>query len=144
MTAVERLIDVRAPVHRVWEVLVDPAVFARCYAPGGAAFEPRVDAPVRLSWLERGTYLGIVEEAEPPQHFCYRLAVEPDREPTRTTSTLVEFRLAPAQLGTRVIVRESGFAALDASVGSPDDRMARAGEAWTAALELLAREFDGA
>jgi uncharacterized protein YndB with AHSA1/START domain len=140
MTAVERLIDVRAPVHRVWAALVDPAVFARCYASGGAVFEPRVDAVVRLSWLEHGTYRGVVEEASAPHLFCYRLAVDPEREPTRATSTLVEFRLAPAQLGTRVIVRESGFGASDDAA----DRIARSGAAWTEALERLAREFDGA
>jgi uncharacterized protein YndB with AHSA1/START domain len=147
VTAVERLIDVSAPVDRVWAALTDAATFARCYAEGGATLEPRQGGAVRLSWSDRGTFRGVVEETSPPSRFCYRLAVEPDREPTPTTSTLVEFRLAPAQLGTRVIVRESGFGSLDADAleaGAldPVQLMERAGEAWTSGLERLAREFD--
>jgi uncharacterized protein YndB with AHSA1/START domain len=142
VTAVERLIDVSAPVERVWAALTDPVVFARCYAEGGAALEPRVGAAVRLTWSDRGTFIGVVEEASPPSRFCYRLAVAPDREPTPATSTLVEFRLAPAQLGTRVIVRESGFGSLDADTDDPVRLMESAGEAWTTALDRLAREFD--
>jgi uncharacterized protein YndB with AHSA1/START domain len=143
VTAVERLIDVAAPVERVWRSLAEPVGFARWCAVDEAEFEARAGSPMRLSWEQHGTFRGVVEEASEPHRLCYRLSAAPDAEPTPTTSTLVELTLSPAQVGSRVVVRESGFASLDPSLGAAIDLMEESGTAWSAALERLAREMEG-
>jgi uncharacterized protein YndB with AHSA1/START domain len=84
-----------------------------------------------------GTLLGRVTEVVHPSRFAYRMAVEPDVEPEPATSTLVEFTLSPAQVGSRLLVRESGFGSLDGRFGSPIDLLERAGETWSTALDRL-------
>jgi uncharacterized protein YndB with AHSA1/START domain len=139
MSGVERIVDLAVPVERAWQTLTDPAEFARVYAHGGAEFAAAPGSAVRLNWPERGTYLGVVEHAEHPHRFCYRLATEPETNPTPANSTLVEFTLSPTPAGCRLIVRETGFEILDPV--AEDDARRRADEAWTACLRLLAETF---
>ena len=139
MTAVERLIDIAAPVDRVWATVTDPAQFARFYAQGGARFECRPGSVMRLSWPADGTFMGQVEEAQEPRRFCYRLAVAPGVVPTPTTSTVVEFTLSRTPSGCRVVVRESGYENIDRDYGSPTELARQADETWAASLSMLAR-----
>jgi uncharacterized protein YndB with AHSA1/START domain len=143
VTAVERLIDIAAPVERVWRSLAEPDEFARWCAVDEAEFEARAGSPMRLRRAQHGTFHGIMEEASEPHRLCYRLSAAPDAEPTPTTSTLVELTLSPAQVGSRLLVRESGFAALDPTLGTAIGLIAESGAAWTAALERLARGLEG-
>jgi uncharacterized protein YndB with AHSA1/START domain len=142
VTAVERLIDIAAPVDRVWRSLAEPEEFARWCAVDEAEFEARAGSPMRLHWARHGTFRGVVEEAAEPHRLCYRLSAAPDAEPTPTTSTLVELTLTPAQVGSRLLVRESGFGALDPSVGDAIELMEESGASWSAALERLARGLE--
>lgn len=136
MTATERLIDLSASVENVWSVVTDPEQFVHFTKYTSAFFEPREDADVRLE-SEEGIQLGRVTEVTHPSRFAYRLAVEPDVDPEPGSSTLVEFTLTPAQVGSRILVRESGFGSLDEQYGSPIDLLERAGETWNTALLRL-------
>ena len=136
MTATERLIDLSASVENVWSVVTDPEQFVHFTAYTSAFFEPREDADVRLE-SDSGIFLGQVTEVTHPTRFAYRIAVEPDVEPAPGSSTLVEFTITPAQVGSRVLVRESGFGSLDERFGPSVDLLERAGEQWNTALARL-------
>ena len=136
MTATERLVDLSASVENVWSVVTDAQQFEHFTAYTAAEFEPTEGSAMRLE-TAAGTLLGRVTEVVHPSRFAYRLSVEPDVEPEPATSTLVEFTLSPAQVGSRLLVRESGFGSLDDRFGSPIDLLERAGETWNTALERL-------
>jgi uncharacterized protein YndB with AHSA1/START domain len=115
---IEKSIELRAPVERVWRALTDAAEF-------GAWFRVKLEGPFVPGELSRGriTYPGyehVVWEArivkmESPRLFSFTWhpnAVDPDVDYSREPPTLVEFRLEPTANGTRLDIVESGFDAL--------------------------------
>ena len=118
--AIEKAIDIAAPVERVWRALTDHQQFGRWF---GVA----VEAPFAVGETSRGhiTYPGyehvewdaIIERMEPPNRFSYRwhpYAIERDVDYSAEPRTLVEFTLEPIASGTRLIVVETGFDAIPA------------------------------
>jgi uncharacterized protein YndB with AHSA1/START domain len=116
---IEKTIDLKAPIDRVWRALADPAEF-------GSWFRVKLqDSTFRPGDISRGhiTYPGyehLVWEArvvamDRPNLFSFTwhpYAVEPDADYSSEPPTLVEFRLQPQGDGTRLTVTESGFDAL--------------------------------
>ncbi len=117
---IEKRIELKAPVSRVWRALVD-------YREFGAWFRVKLEGPFVVGQVSRGqmTYPGyeyikweaVVEKMEPERLFSFRWPqikahdkanYSPDY--TGAPTTLVEFRLEKsASGGTVLTVTESGF-----------------------------------
>jgi uncharacterized protein YndB with AHSA1/START domain len=122
---IEKRIELKAPVSRVWRALTD-------YREFGEWFRVKLDGPFVPGQVSRGqiTYPGyehvkwqaVVQKMEPERLFSFtwphpksfEKGAPPDysKEPT----TLVEVRLEKTATGTLLILTESGFDKL------PDDR----------------------
>jgi uncharacterized protein YndB with AHSA1/START domain len=111
--AITRETRIAASQQRVWDVVTRAEHVGRWFGDAGAEIDLRPGGALRLSWAEHGTALGRVEQVSPIDLFSFRWAGPRDTEPAPGNSTLVEFRLIPDGDGTRLIVTESGFSALD-------------------------------
>lgn len=112
---IEKTIELRAPVSRVWRALTDHNEF-------GAWFRVRWDGPFVLGKATRGrsTYPGfehiqfelVVTRMEPERLFSVTwgpYAVDPDDECAQDPPTVVEFTLEAIPGGTRLRLVESGY-----------------------------------
>lgn len=113
--AVEKRIELKAPVSRVWRALADHREF-------GEWFRVKIDRPFAVGQVARGriTYPGCehiewqatVTKMEPERLFAFTwhpYAVDPAIDYSNEPTTLVEFRLKPAGDGTILFLTESGF-----------------------------------
>ena len=95
---IEKRMELKAPVSRVWRALTD-------YREFGEWFRVKLDGPFVPGQVSRGqiTYPGYehVEDDDPQDY---------SQEPT----TLVEFRLEKTANGTLLVLTESGFDQLPA------------------------------
>ncbi|MDH3216341.1 MAG: SRPBCC family protein [Candidatus Krumholzibacteria bacterium] len=118
---IEKTIELKAPVARVWRALTDHQEF-------GEWFRVKLDVPFEVGKVSRGqvTYPGYehmkweatVQVMEPDRLFSFSWCPyggDPDVDYSNEPQTLVEFRLEPTSSGTRLNITESGFNAL------PDD-----------------------
>ena len=123
---IEKRIELRAPAARVWRALTDHREF-------GEWFRVRIDGPFVPGQVSRGqvTYPGyehlrweaVVQKMQPEKYFSFTwhpCAIDPKRDYSGETPTLVEFRLEPIAGGTLLVVTESGFDKI------PSDRRAEA------------------
>ena len=139
---IEKVVEIAAPVAKVWKAVTDHEQF-------GSWFKVALDGPFVLGGVSRGhmTYpgyehlpwLAVVERMEPERLFAFRWHVYDEEsagaiadEPT----TLVEFRLEPDAAGTRVTIRELGFAALPEKRGA--EAIRRNTEGWDIQARNLA------
>lgn len=112
---IEKRIELKAPVARVWRALTD-------YREFGEWFRVKLDAPFAPGQVSRGhiTYPGyehlkweaVVQKMEPERLFSFTwhpYAVDPNGDYSKEPPTLVEFRLEKAPGGTLLVVTESGF-----------------------------------
>ena len=112
---IEKTIEIKAPVSRVWKALTD-------YREFGTWFRVRLEAPFVPGKTTRGpiTYPGyehlkmqvVVQKIEPERLFSFTwhpFAVDPKVDYSDETPTLVEFTLEPTAKGTLLRVVESGF-----------------------------------
>ncbi len=115
---IEKSIELKAPVARVWHALTDHQEF-------GEWFRVKLDGPFVVGEVSRGrvTYPGYqhmmweatVQTMEPERLFSLTwcpYAGDPDIDYSNEPTTLVEFKLEPTTDGTRLIITESGFSAL--------------------------------
>jgi uncharacterized protein YndB with AHSA1/START domain len=143
---IEKVIDLRAPVSRVWRALTDHQEF-------GAWFRVRLDGPFVPGQVSRGhiTYPGyehvrweaVVQAIEPERRFSFTwhpYAVDPKADYGQEPPTLVEFTLEPIPTGTRLRIVESGFDRLPAHRRDEAFRMNEGG--WSAQAENIARHVD--
>ena len=146
--SIEKVIDLKAPVSRVWQAITDHREF-------GEWFRVALENPFVTGEVTRGyvTYPGheglkweaIVETMEPESLFAFRWCPYENDDGfdySKDPTTLVEFRLEAKGSGTRLTVTESGFSAL------PDE--ARAKEAlrnnsggWEAQANNIVAHIDG-
>ena len=118
---IEKSIELKAPVARVWQALTDHQEF-------GQWFRVKLDGPFKVGEVSRGrmTYPGYehfrwearVQAMEPERLFSFTwcpYSDDPDVDYSTQPQTLVEFRLEAAGTGTLLHISESGFSAL------PDD-----------------------
>ncbi|MGH9757849.1 MAG: SRPBCC family protein [Candidatus Acidiferrales bacterium] len=112
---IEKRIELKAPVSRVWRALTD-------YREFGEWFRVKIDGPFVAGQVSRGhiTYPGyehlrweaVVRKIEPQRLFSYTwhpYAVDPKKDYSGEASTLVEFTLEKTPGGTLLVVTESGF-----------------------------------
>lgn len=112
---IEKRIELRAPVGRVWRALTDHTEF-------GAWFGVKLESPFVPGQVSRGqitypryehlTLEVVVQEMEPERLFSFTwhpYAVDLQKDYSKETPTLVEFRLEETADGTLLTVTESGF-----------------------------------
>jgi uncharacterized protein YndB with AHSA1/START domain len=112
---IEKRIELKAPVARVWKALTNHEEF-------GAWFRVKLEGPFVPGKTSRGriTHPGyehviwqaVVKEMTPEKVFSFTwhpYAVDPNVDYSQETPTLVEFRLQPTPQGTLLVVTESGF-----------------------------------
>jgi uncharacterized protein YndB with AHSA1/START domain len=112
---IEKRIELKAPVPRVWRALTDSREF-------GEWFGVKMNGPFVPGQVARGqiTYPGYehltmeiaVQKMVPETLFSYTwhpYAVDPNIDYSQETPTLVEFKLEKVANGTLLVVTESGF-----------------------------------
>lgn len=112
---IEKEIDIKAPVSRVWKALTD-------YREFGTWFRVNLEGPFVPGETARGniTHPGyehvmmevVVQKMEPERYFSFTwhpYAIDPGEDYSQEEPTLVEFTLIETAKGTRVRVVESGF-----------------------------------
>ena len=112
---IEKQIELKAPVSRVWRALTDAQEF-------GEWFGVKMEGPFVVGKTARGriTYPGyehlvmevVVQKIEAEKFFSYTwhpYAVDAKKDYSKETPTLVEFRLEKTPSGTLLRVTESGF-----------------------------------
>jgi len=112
---IEKRIELKATVSRVWRALTDHREF-------GQWFGVKLDGPFVAGQASTGriTYPGyehlkweaVVQRVEPERLFSYTwhpYAVDPKMDYSKETPTLVEFTLEKTANGTLLTVVESGF-----------------------------------
>jgi uncharacterized protein YndB with AHSA1/START domain len=112
---IEKRIELKAPVSRVWRALTD-------YKEFGEWFRVKIDGPFVEGQVSTGhiTHPGyehlkweaVVQKMEPERVFSYTwhpAAVDSKKDYSKEPQTLVEFRLEKTETGTLLVVTESGF-----------------------------------
>jgi uncharacterized protein YndB with AHSA1/START domain len=140
---IEKQIELKAPVSRVWRALTDHREF-------GEWFQVKLEEPFVPGRLSRGqiTYPGyehlkwevVVEKMEPERLFSFSwhpYAVDPKMEYSKEPATLVEFRLEKTPTGTLLKVIESGFDKIPAGRRLEAFRMNEGG--WTQQMKNIER-----
>ncbi|MGH6868063.1 MAG: SRPBCC family protein [Methylocella sp.] len=140
---IEKRIEFKAPVSRVWRALTD-------YREFGEWFRVKLDGPFVLGRVSRGkiTYPGYehlkweatVQKMEDERLFSFTwhpYAIDPKVDYSREPPTLVEFRLEATASGTLLLLTESGFG------GIPSDRRHEAfrmnEDGWTEQMKNIDR-----
>ena len=130
---VEKRVELKAPVSRVWRALTDHREF-------GEWFQVKLDGPFVPGKTSTGhiTYPGYehlkweaaVRKIEPERYFSYTwhpYAVDPKKDYSKESPTLVEFTLEKTSTGTLLVVRESGFEKIPAERRADAFRMNEGG-----------------
>ena len=115
---IEKQIELKAPVSRVWRALTDHLEFGQWFrvnlqgpfVPGQAA-----RGNVNYPGFEHVKWEAVVQKMEPERLFSFTwhpFAIDPKQDYSKETPTLVEFRLEAVPAGTRLTVTESGFDAI--------------------------------
>ncbi|MEM7588374.1 MAG: SRPBCC family protein [Acidobacteriota bacterium] len=146
--AIEKVIDLEAPVARVWRAVTDHHEF-------GEWFRVKLDGPFVVGELSTGriTHPGCehmkwaveVVAMEPERRFAFTwcpYAWDPEVDYSNEPTTLVEFRLEATARGTRLRISESGFRAL------PDDprrtdALRENDKGWTMQVGHITAHVDG-
>src|SRR5215467_1068407 len=140
---IEKTVDLKAPVARVWKALTD-------YREFGSWFRVKLDGPFVPGGRSPGhiTYPGyehlkweaVVQKIEPERLFSFTwhpYAVDPKTDYSDEVPTLVEFRLEETKAGTLLIVTESGFDKIPAHRRLEAFRMNEGG--WTEQMKNIER-----
>ena len=112
---IEKQIEIKAPVARVWRALTD-------YREFGEWFRVKLDQPFvagadstgYMTWpgYEHVQWAAVVQKIEPERLFSFTwhpYAIDPKVDYSGETPTLVEFTLEETAAGTLLRVVESGF-----------------------------------
>jgi uncharacterized protein YndB with AHSA1/START domain len=135
---IEKQVEIKAPVSRVWRALTDHREF-------GQWFRVALEGPFAIGEESRGhiTHPGyehvqwraVVQEMEPERRFSFTwhpYAIDPETDYSAEPPTLVEFRLEPTANGTLLRVTESGFDRIPAERRAEAFRMNEGG--WAAQM----------
>jgi uncharacterized protein YndB with AHSA1/START domain len=145
---IEKRIELKAPVSRVWRALTD-------YNEFGQWFRVKLENPFVPGQVTRGhiTYPGYehlvweatVQTMEPERRFSFTwhpYAVDPSIDYSKEPATLVEFTLEPKDGGTLLVLTESGFDAI------PQERQFEAfrmnDQGWTQQMKNIEQHVDHA
>ncbi|MEZ2127273.1 MULTISPECIES: SRPBCC family protein [unclassified Sinorhizobium] len=138
---IEKNIELKAPVERVWRALTDHNEF-------GEWFRVKLDGPFIPGQVATGRILypgyehlkweARIQRMDAPKLFSFTwhpYAVDADVDYSKEPPTLVEFRLEPSPNGTFLTIVESGFDALPPGRKSIALRMND--EGWTGQSENI-------
>jgi uncharacterized protein YndB with AHSA1/START domain len=139
---IEKQIELKAPVSRVWRAITDHQQF-------GEWFKVKIDGPFVPGEASRGhmTHPGYehvaweaeVKEMKPESYFSYTwhpYAIDPTVDYSDETPTLVEFNLEPTDTGTLLRITESGFDKIPAHRRAEAFKMDDGG--WTSQIRNIA------
>ncbi|HEY5328767.1 MAG TPA: SRPBCC family protein [Acidobacteriaceae bacterium] len=138
---IEKQIELKAPVSRVWRAVSD-------YREFGEWFRVKLEAPFEVGkeasgqilhpGYEHVTWRGVVQKIEPETLFSFTwhpYGIDPNVDYSKELPTLVEFRLEPTATGTLLRLTESGFDKV------PAERRAKAFEmndkGWTSQMKNI-------
>jgi uncharacterized protein YndB with AHSA1/START domain len=138
---IEKQIDLKAPVARVWRALTDHREF-------GEWFRVKLEAPFVVGQEARGqithpgyehvTWRSTVREMQPERVFSFNwrpYAIDPTVDYSNEPQTLVRFTLESIPTGTRLVLSECGFDAI------PEHRRAEAfrmnDKGWTSQMKNI-------
>lgn len=140
---IEKQIELKAPVSRVWRALTD-------YREFGKWFRVKLEGPFVPGQVSRGSILhpgyehmvweATVQRMEPERLFSltwHPYGVDPTVDYSTETPTLVEFRLEPIAGGTLLTLTESGFDKVPSGRRAEALRMNEGG--WTKQMENIER-----
>ena len=140
---IERRVDLKAPVARVWRAVTDHEEFGRW-------FRVALDGPFVAGGESTGriTYPGYehlgwkahVKSIEPMRRFAFSWPHEELIEGA-TGETLVEFLLEEIPQGTRLTIRESGFENIPEAKRAEIFR--RNGDGWTEQVKNIEQHVAG-
>jgi uncharacterized protein YndB with AHSA1/START domain len=138
---IEKRIELKAPVSRVWRALTDHREF-------GEWFGVKLDGPFVPGQAARGkiTHPGyehvkweaVVQKMEPERLFSFTwhpYSVDPKIDYSKETPTLVEFKLEKIPSGTLLLLTESGFERVPSDRRLEAFRMNEGG--WTAQMKNI-------
>ena len=138
---IEKRIELKAPVSRVWHALTD-------YREFGEWFRVKLESPFVPGQTSRGhlTYPGyehlileaVVQKMEPERLFSFTwhpYAIDPKVDYSKETPTRVEFRLEKTPGGTLLLLTESGFNKIPSGRRAEAFRMNDGG--WTEQLKNI-------
>ena len=117
---IEKRIELKAPVSRVWQALTDHREFGAWFRVAlEGPFVPGQEVRGRITWpgAEHLTMTATVQRMESERRFSFTwhpYAIDPTVDYSAESPTLVEFTLEAIPDGTLLTVIESGFAALPA------------------------------
>src|SRR6478736_7083993 len=140
---IEKRIELKAPVSRVWRALTDYREFGEWFRVAlEGPFEPGKPVRGRITWpgAEHLIMTATVQRMEPERLFSFTwhpYAIDPNIDYSSEPETLVEFTLEAIPEGTLLVVVESGFAALPAHRRDEAFRMNERG--WSIQIENIAR-----
>ena len=139
--SIEKQIEIKAPVARVWRALTDHVEF-------GKWFGAKMDSPFVVGKTTAGRILetdyshiqlaATVVKMEAERLFSYTwhpYAVDKDVDYSMETPPLVEFTLSESKGGTLLTVKESGFDKIPA--GRRDEAFRMHGQGWAAQLDNI-------
>jgi uncharacterized protein YndB with AHSA1/START domain len=123
---IEKRMELKAPISRVWRALTDYGEFGKWFGAEftgpfaeGQALKGRITHP----GYEHVKFEIEVQKIEPEHYFSYTwhpYAIDPNVDYSNETPTLVEFFLEASGAGTLLRVTESGFEKI------PENRRAEA------------------
>jgi len=123
---IEKRLELRAPVSRVWRALTDYREFGQWFGVKlDGPFVPGQSAQGQITYpgYEHIRWQAVIQKMEPEKLFSFTwhpYAIDPKVDYSKETPTLVEFRLQQTPSGTLLLLSESGFDSI------PADRRAEA------------------
>ena len=145
---IEKSIEIKAPVSRVWRALTDHREF-------GQWFRVRLDGPFLAGQVSRGQithpgyehirWTAVVQKIEPERLFSFTwhpYAIDQAQDYSAEPQTLIEFTLEKTPTGTLLRVVESGFDKLPEKRRLEAFRMNERG--WGQQMENIARHVEDA
>jgi uncharacterized protein YndB with AHSA1/START domain len=117
---IEKQIELKAPVARVWRALTDYREFSEWFGVNlEGPFVPGQTSrgQMAITGYEHLKWEAVVQKMEPERLFSFTwhpYAIDPQKDYSEEPSTLVEFRLEPKSGGTLLTLTESGFSKLPA------------------------------
>ena len=145
---IEKRIELKAPVSRVWRAISD-------YREFGTWFKVNIEAPfvagqpaegqITHPGYEHVRWKAVIQKIEPERLFSFTwhpYAIDPAVDYSGEPPTLVEFTLEETATGTRLRVVESGFENVPAHRRAEAFRMNDRG--WALQMENIARHVEQA
>lgn len=123
---IEKRVFLRATVEKAWQAISEARAFGAWFGvdfDGPFVAGQRITGRMRPTQVDRdiaekqAPYAGMpfefwVERVEPPRLIAFRwhpYAIDPEADYSAEPTTLIVFRLEPAEGGTQLVVTESGF-----------------------------------